>query len=422
MRKTEKSIEPSMEEILASIRKIIAEEPPPAGHVAKDGEALPQGGQPGGPVAPPGSDLSDLFDEPARGSSDRPQAPKGPQAPQPDRRFSGPGPFGPAPARNQNQPSGAPQHSVLPGGNFLSAAPAEQNQPAQAPLDHPEKGAVSEAGPAKPVGGPSPGGAPAAGHDLQLATRLKDLSTTGPVREVDRSGQGPNPFTNTQAPAGPGMPPQGAAEAAKAEPDRAGARQQQDPPEPVASGARDGTGPADEGLPISVSIEQALSGSRDAAEAKPEEVAAPAEEQSQNGVSKFSQGVANSLAAIATPANSGTPAPTPAPTPLRPVPNAVADPASPQPTAPASHVVGPPAAAEEATVGKPKVSETVEVKEAVEPSPATAADDADQTVAKEAALEEALTTLLRPVVHEWLNENMPALVEKAVAERQTEQK
>ena len=82
MRKPEKSVEPSMEEILASIRKIIAEEPAPAGHVQKEGEALPQGGQPGGPAAPPGSDLSDMFDEPARNGSDRPQGPQGPQGPQ----------------------------------------------------------------------------------------------------------------------------------------------------------------------------------------------------------------------------------------------------------------------------------------------------------------------------------------------------
>ena len=215
MRKTEKSIEPSMEEILASIRKIIAEEPPPAGHVAKDGEVLPQGGQPGGPVAPPGSDLSDLFDEPARGSSDRPQAPKGPQAPQPDRRFSGPGPFGPAPARNQNNVGRTTAFGAACEAISCRLHRPNRTSRAGAPRS-PGKRCSQRSRSSKPVGGPLPGGAPAAGHDLQLATRLKDLSTTGPVHEVDRSGHGPNPFTNTQAPAGPGMPPQGAAEAAQA--------------------------------------------------------------------------------------------------------------------------------------------------------------------------------------------------------------
>ena len=151
-------------------------------------------------------------------------------------------------------------------------------------------------------------------------------------------------------------------------------------------------------------------------------MATPAAEQAQNGASKFSQGVADSLAAIATPANSGTPAPASGPAPLRPVPNAAADPAPSQPIAPASHVVGPPVAAEEATVEEPKESETVDVTETAEPSSATAANDPDQPVANESALEEALASVLRPVVHEWLTENMPALVEKAIAERQTEQK
>ena len=69
MQKSEKTAEPSMEEILASIRKIIAEEPPQA-------PATP----PSAPVAqsepvnstlkdlagPPGDDLSDMLDEPAK--------------------------------------------------------------------------------------------------------------------------------------------------------------------------------------------------------------------------------------------------------------------------------------------------------------------------------------------------------------------
>ncbi|MAI44549.1 MAG: hypothetical protein CBC34_001325 [Hyphomicrobiaceae bacterium TMED74] len=69
MQKSEKTAEPSMEEILASIRKIIAEEPPqapeapPAAPVAR---SEPLDAAMKDLVGPPGDDLSDMLDEPAQ--------------------------------------------------------------------------------------------------------------------------------------------------------------------------------------------------------------------------------------------------------------------------------------------------------------------------------------------------------------------
>ena len=236
MRKPEKSVEPSMEEILASIRKIIAEEPPPAGHVAKDGDVA----HPGSAAAPPASDLSDLFDEqPARDAPERQDVAGAPQAAQPDRRMGAPqAPFGANPVRNQHQLPGGAQPSPLPGGNFLSAAPVEQSKSPAEPRNQPIKDEVGEAGPNQPGGGtPLPGTPPAGGHDLQLATRLKDLSTAGAGREAERSAPAPNPFTDSPAPAGPGAPPRSAPDPAKAEQDRVGAQPPKGMPGPVTEAA-----------------------------------------------------------------------------------------------------------------------------------------------------------------------------------------
>ena len=69
MQKSEKTAEPSMEEILASIRKIIAEEPPqdpeatPAAPVAR---SEPLDAAMKDLVGPPGDYLSDMLDEPAQ--------------------------------------------------------------------------------------------------------------------------------------------------------------------------------------------------------------------------------------------------------------------------------------------------------------------------------------------------------------------
>ena len=63
MQKPEKSAEPSMDEILASIRKIIAEEPTPSDKPVNQADPSPATVDGG---APPNADLSDILDEPAQ--------------------------------------------------------------------------------------------------------------------------------------------------------------------------------------------------------------------------------------------------------------------------------------------------------------------------------------------------------------------
>ncbi|MEM7746982.1 MAG: hypothetical protein AAF346_01930 [Pseudomonadota bacterium] len=72
MQKSEKTAEPSMEEILASIRKIIAEEPPQAPQQPTATPSVPQPDVAHRTTTeaahPPGDDLSDILEEPATGA------------------------------------------------------------------------------------------------------------------------------------------------------------------------------------------------------------------------------------------------------------------------------------------------------------------------------------------------------------------
>ncbi|MEM9359590.1 MAG: hypothetical protein AAGB04_25675 [Pseudomonadota bacterium] len=88
MQKSEKTAEPSMEEILASIRKIIAEEPPQAPQVptATPAAAQPELARRGilGKAHPPGDDLSDILEEPSAGAKDQKVAESSASVPEPE--------------------------------------------------------------------------------------------------------------------------------------------------------------------------------------------------------------------------------------------------------------------------------------------------------------------------------------------------
>ncbi len=91
------------------------------------------------------------------------------------------------------------------------------------------------------------------------------------------------------------------------------------------------------------------------------------------------------------------------------------------PTAPAHHPDPAPAAVEEIATKEPSEGDVDGVSPtAVQPS-AAAANDQGQPTANVPPLEEAMAALIRPMVYQWLDENMPSLIEEVIAGKPDEQ-
>ena len=338
MQKPEKSAEPSMDEILASIRKIIAEEPTPADKPINQPEPAPApAASATDAAAPPSADLSDILDEPT--------TQRGPAA------------------------SAAPAEQGLTEWSFTS--PASRG------------GAAPEATQPNPFSGQEPG--PAEGgtdeQESPLVARLRDLATGGsgaasgeavsaqksPAQPTDAASADPiGTLAGSLGPAAPSADPQdseaadnktkpgGPAPAAKQGQERDGkdaapstpfaAAPSGSQPVPVSTDAVD----ADPPSPKAEKTADAPAPAKGEALPAGDKAASPA----------VSNGVADSLAAIAAPAAA----------------------------APAAGVIKGDVAAE------------------VEPS----------------APELTIAEVLRPIVHQWLEENMPAVVERAIEKKLSE--
>ncbi len=180
MHKPEKQTEPSMEEILASIRKIIAEEPP-----ARAGAPDPQPA-PAGSAAPPLADLSELLADPP------PETP-GPAPPRQDPVPVQDAPATSAPAadwRLSSDVSLAPTPSAARAAPQAPAPPAAQAKPStleppapEPPTPEPtEPAAATEVVPADAAG--SEPGPASVSATSSLADSIADLAAVSPPAET----------------------------------------------------------------------------------------------------------------------------------------------------------------------------------------------------------------------------------------------
>lgn len=331
MPKPEKSAEPSMDEILASIRKIIAEEPMPAETPINHPEPTPNpASNVSAASAPPGADLSDILDEPK--ASRAPAAPSSPQIGLTEWSSANPVSRNPAPATdvpaNPFRPDAAPDSAVS---DILAAD------------------------------GKVPAGSTENEPDSPLVARLRDLATGGAgARDASASTVGDDQVKPT---------PTATEDSIAA---LAGSL--------IQKGATD-KGPESSGAP-SISERQSAPTAD-----KPEPVTAK-EKTTEASTSKAAVAASDPVSTVVEPAKSGSPAPADEP----------AGAASVTPVAAADAVAAP----DKVVEGEPTGS---------------AAEDATPSSSPP---EVTMTELLRPIVSQWLDENLPAMIERAVEKKLSE--